>query len=130
MRTPGRDKHTETDDIEDRAFEFAAAIVRLARKHDAEMPRTLADNLVRTGTTIGAHIVQANGGHSRRSFLSQMTSARKLSTEVTYWLRLLLVCDIATKQDLRPFLEVAQNLYVDLTTICAKAKTQLDTDRS
>jgi len=130
MRTPGRDKHTDTDDIEDRAFEFAAAMVRLVREHEAEMPRLLADNLVRSGATIGSHIVQANNGQSRRNFLSQMSSARKLSLEVSYWLKLLFVCQIATKTDLRPFLEVAHDLRVDLTTICAKAKTQLDLEKS
>ncbi|MBI5094372.1 MAG: four helix bundle protein [Candidatus Hydrogenedentes bacterium] len=130
MRTPGRDKHTDTDDIEDRAFEFAAAIVRLVREHENEMPRPMSEALVRSGATIGSHILQANNGQSRRNFLSQMTSARKLSLEVSYWLKLLLVCGITTKTDVRPFLEVAHDLRVDLTTICAKARTQLETDKS
>lgn len=129
MRTPGYEKHTETEDLEERAFEFAAATIRFVREHDSAIPGPVTDSLVHAGTAIGLHVVQAHAGNSRRNFLAQMNSARKLSTEVSYWFKLLAACEIASKSTLRPFLEVARSLHADLTVICTKAKTQLESEK-
>jgi four helix bundle protein len=50
-------------DLTERAFAFAVQIVNLCRLLDerADVPRTLANQLLRSGTSIGANIHEGQG---------------------------------------------------------------------
>ncbi len=57
----------EPQEIADRAFAFAVRIVALSQVLD-EKPgtsRTLANQLLRSGTSIGANLAESEGGQSR-----------------------------------------------------------------
>lgn len=78
-------------DIHDRAFSFAVRIIRLC-KHLDEKPgtaRTLARQVLRSGTSIGANLEEAQGAHSKRDFICKNEIALKEARETKYWLRLL-----------------------------------------
>lgn len=49
----------------------------------------LSKQLLRSGTSIGANIEEAQGGQSRRDFFAKLTIAYKEARESKYWLRLL-----------------------------------------
>ena len=55
------------EDLRDRSFQFATRIVKLCQTLDATpgVSRTLANQLLRSGTSIGANIEEANGGQSK-----------------------------------------------------------------
>ena len=48
-----------------------------------------ADQVFRSGTSIGANSEEAIGGASRRDFVAKLIIARKETRETHYWLRLL-----------------------------------------
>ncbi len=78
-------------DIKERTFEFALAIVNLCRSLD-ETPgvgRTLSRQLIRSGTSIGANVQEAQAGQSRADFISKYSIALKEARETIFWLRLL-----------------------------------------
>lgn len=103
--------------------------MQFVRQYEANLPRALADQLIQTGTAIGAHVAEANAAHSRRNALSQLTSARKNSLEIGYWLKLAAAADLADQSVITPFLEEAHSLHTDLTALCVKARTQLDAEK-
>ncbi len=49
----------------------------------------LAGQVLRSGTSIGANVEEANGAQSSKDFLSKITIAYKEARETHYWLRLL-----------------------------------------
>ena len=76
-------------DIKERTFEFGVRIVRLVNT----LPRTIAgvkvgDQLVKSGTPIGANVEEADGAESKRDFIHKMSIARKEARETRYWLRI------------------------------------------
>lgn len=54
-----------------------------------KQPRSLADQLLRCGTSVGANVEEAVGGFSRRDFAAKCSIAYKEAREAHYWLRLL-----------------------------------------
>jgi len=54
-----------------------------------KQPRSLADQVLRCGTSIGANVEEAVGGFSRRDFAAKCSIAYKEARETHYWLRLL-----------------------------------------
>ena len=49
----------------------------------------LIDQLIRSGTSIGANYTEANGASSRKDFKNKIYICKKEAMETKYWLRLL-----------------------------------------
>ena len=77
--------------IIDRSFQFAIRIVRLCQylEKQERVSRTLTNQLLRSGTSIGANIEEAQAGYSKADFTANMSIARKEARETLYWLRTL-----------------------------------------
>ena len=73
-----------------KAFAFAVRIVRV-HKLVAEQKKEyiLSKQCLRSGTSIGANIAEANGAISTSDFSSKLSIAYKESLETKYWLLLL-----------------------------------------
>src|SRR5689334_4941329 len=69
---------------------FAAGVLRFTSgfPKDAE-GRHLADQLRRSGTSIGANVQEAQAAQSRADFISKMNIALKEAREACYWIQLL-----------------------------------------
>jgi four helix bundle protein len=76
--------------VYDKAYQFAIRIVR-AYKHlyDEKKEFVLSKQLLRSGTSIGANIAEANGAISKVEFKAKMSIAYKECLETKYWLSLL-----------------------------------------
>lgn len=69
---------------------FALRIVRLYQYLcDTKHEYVLSKQLLRSGTSIGANIAEAEYGISRKEFLAKMYIALKECAETKYWLELL-----------------------------------------
>ena len=74
-------------DITERTFNFAVRIVRLIRflnKEYSADKHILAKQLLRSGTSIGANVEEAQSGQSRADFISKMSIALKEAVETEY----------------------------------------------
>lgn len=73
-----------------KSYDFAIQIVKLY-KYLVEIKKeyTLSKQLLRSGTSIGANIEEAQGGQSRKDFFAKLTVSYKEARETKYWLRLL-----------------------------------------
>ena len=76
--------------IRDKSYKFALRIIR-AHKYIRENKKeyVLSKQLLRSGTSIGANIEEAIGGHSEKDFVSKLTIAYKEARETKYWINLL-----------------------------------------
>lgn len=68
-------------DLPERTFEFSKQIVRLCQRLDGSpgVPRTLANQLLRSGTSIGANIEEGQASQSEADFVSKYSIACKRS---------------------------------------------------
>ena len=106
-------------DLPERTFEFARRVVKLCQALD-QMPgvsRTLAHQLLRAGTSIGANCEEAQAGQSRPDFLSKMSIACKEARETHYWLRLMRASDVVAADRLLDLEDEAGQLVAILTTV-------------
>jgi four helix bundle protein len=105
--------------IVERSFAFAVRVVRLCRFLEAQdrVSRTLANQLLRAGTSIGANIEEAQAGQSKADFTAKMAIARKEARETLYWLRLLKAAEIVESEKLNDITKEADELVRILTSI-------------
>ena len=118
------EKVRSTRDIVERTFSFALRIVKLCR-HIEQTPgisRSLSLQLLRSGTSIGANVEEAQAGQSRADFVSKMAIALKEARETGYWLRLLRESDIADSGSLDLLIKEASELSNILGGIIAKTR--------
>jgi four helix bundle protein len=99
-------------DIPTRAFEFGVRIIRLCRYLDAKpgTSRTLASQLLRSGTSVGANVEEGQAGHSRADFIAKYTIALKEARETRYRLRLLAASALVPPKRIASLVTEAQEL--------------------
>jgi four helix bundle protein len=106
-------------DIPERTFAFARRVVLLCRVLDASpgVPRTLAGQLLRSGTSIGANVEEAQASQSKADFISKYSIACKEARETLYWLRLLAAAAILPEERLAGLKSECNELVSILTSI-------------
>ena len=80
----------------------------------------ISKQIIRSGTSIGANINEANYGQSKADFISKMQIALKETAETEYWLRLLVLSDYITDEECKSILddclEIKRILISSITT--------------
>ena len=107
----------KTDNIIlEKSLDFAIRIVRLYKYlTEKGNEHVLARQLLKSGTSIGANIREANGGQSKADFTARMHIALKEVYETEYWLELLYKTDYIDQKEF-------ESIYTDcreLTNIIA-----------
>ena len=82
----------------------------------------LSKQLLRSGTSIGANISEAQQGQSRADFVSKMSIALKETAETKYWLRLLQATDYLTEKEYLSINSDCVEIEKMLTSIIKSAK--------
>lgn len=73
-----------------KAYQLAIKIVEIYKKLISEKKEfVLSKQLLKSGTSIGANITEANGGISKADFSAKISIAYKETLETKYWLNLL-----------------------------------------
>jgi len=111
--------------ITDRTFEFSVRIIRLCQylEKQGRVSRTLANQLLRSGTSIGANTEEAQAGQSKADFIAKMSIARKESRETLYWLRLLKATNLVDENMIIELIKESDELVRILTSIVKTAQT-------
>lgn len=86
--------------LRDKAKEFAKDIVIFMREIKEKRKESVMTNqLLRSGTSIGANIYEAQYAQSKADFISKLEIALKECYESEYWLDLLYETDYLTEDD-------------------------------
>jgi four helix bundle protein len=76
--------------ISEKSLAFAVRIVNLSKYLRTKCyEKVLSNQILRSGTSIGANVEEANGAQSDKDFVSKMSIAYKECRETKYWLTLL-----------------------------------------
>ena len=87
--------------VRDKSFDFALKIIDLYKYLRYEKKEyVLSKQLLKSGTSIGANIEEAQAGQSKKDFISKMSIASKEARETHYWLRLLKYGGFIQKEDI------------------------------
>ena len=83
-----------------KSLAFAKRIVFAYRYLSEEKKEyVLSKQMLRSGTSIGANIAEAQYGSSRKDFLNKLYIALKECAETLYWLELLYSCDYISRTE-------------------------------
>ena len=78
------------NNLYNKCYSFAIRIVKAYQHLSSEKKEfILSKQLLKSGTSIGANVAEANGGISTADFSSKVSIAYKESLETKYWLSLL-----------------------------------------
>ena len=112
--------------LKDKSYQFAIKIVRFY-KYLIEKKKefVIAKQILRSGTSIGAMVEEANQGESKADFIHKLSIANKEANETHYWLRLLHDSDIIQEEAI-PLLKDCEELLRLLTAIIKSSKANLN----
>lgn len=80
--------------VENKSFQFAIRIVNLYKQlSSVEKEYVMSKQLLRSGTSIGANIAEAQQAQSHADFAAKLSISLKETSETKYWLRLLHATD-------------------------------------
>ena len=110
---------------------FAVRIVRLYRYLcDEKGEYVLSKQLLRSGTSIGANLAEAECAISRKDFLSKVYIALKECVETEYWLELLHETDYLTEQEYQSINTDCEELRKMLSSTTKTLNSTLNTPHS
>ena len=92
------------------SFDFAVKIVRLGKDLQLQNEYILSKQIIKSGTSIGANVNEAQYAQSSADFISKMSIALKEANETVYWLRLLMKTEYISS-------ELFEELNNDITDI-------------
>ncbi|MDP3696461.1 MAG: four helix bundle protein [Candidatus Taylorbacteria bacterium] len=110
-------------DLEERTAKFGENIIEFCRgmKQDA-ITKPIINQLVRSGTSIGANYMEANGASSRKDFKNKIHICKKESQETKHWLRMMSICAPERKEELRTLWKECQELTLIFGKIVSSLK--------
>lgn len=117
----------KNEPLKNMSFAFALKVIALSETLNIKQNYILSKQILRSGTAVGALIVEAKNAESPRDFVHKLHIAQKECAESIYWLELLLKSD---KIDLSVFdelFDIAKQLLkmINSSIMTVKQKNQL-----
>ena len=110
-----------------KSFAFAIRVVNLYKYLcDEKKEYVLSKQLLRSGTSIGANVSEAQHGQSKPDFGSKMNIALKEANETEYWLRLLYETNYLDENQFKSLYKDIDELISILVSICKTTNQNLN----
>ncbi len=114
------------DEFRNRTKKFASTVIRLFIRlpKTRDEVRVIGKQLLRSGTSVAAHVREASRARSDEEFVSKLGVALQEAHESQLWLELLQEeCGIGAA-DIQPLLQEADELLAIMTTIVNKTRNR------
>jgi four helix bundle protein len=109
-----------------KSYSFSIRIVKLYQYLIKEHKEySLAKQILKSGTSIGANIEEATGGYSKREFLSKLSISYREARETHYWLRLLFDTNYINKVLFESLLKDCEEILRILSRIQLTTKSSM-----
>ena len=109
--------------IEIKSFNFAVRIVNLYKYlTKVKKENVLSKQLLRSGTSIGANVAEAEQAQSKPDFVSKLNIALKEASETKYWIKLLTVTEFLSEKESNSLLADCVELEKLLVSIIKSSK--------
>lgn len=111
-------RSSKGENIRERTFCFGVRIVKMVNR----LPRTtagfaLGNQVIRSGTAIGANVEEADASESRADFIHKMKIALKEAQETRYWLRTIIESEMLIDAGVKSLLKESDELVRIIHTI-------------
>ena len=113
--------------VKNKSFGFAVRIVKLYQylcEHKKEF--VLSKQLLRSGTSVGAMVREAEHAESKLDFKHKMAIAQKEINETMYWLELLVATDYLTNEQFESVNADAVEIIKLITAIIKSTKSNIN----
>ena len=80
------------------------------------------NQILRSGTSIGANVEEAQGAQSKKDFISKLSIAQKEARETLYWLRLIAKSEMQSSEKMIPIIQEADEIMRILSAIIVSAR--------
>ena len=118
-----KDENAGTIDLATRTKGFALRVIRLYSALPKSMDaQVLGKQLLRSGTSVGAHYREAKRARSNAEFISKLEGGMQELEESSYWLELLVEAGIFPPEKLNALTAEADELMAILVTCVKKTK--------
>ena len=116
-------KNDNKYDLEEGTSVFAEKVIDLCKKVPQNaITNPLINQLVKSGTSIGANYAEANGASSKRDFNNKVCICKKEGRETKYWLRILAKTEANLAEECLLLWKEAQELTLIFSKIVLKTK--------
>lgn len=115
-------------DICQRATEYSLRAIQLYRHLAGNRDvvcQVIGRQFLRSATSIGANLVEAQSGESRKDFIHKYSIAQKEAKETKYWLTLMIEAQLVADERLNDLMQETCELIAIITSIIVKAKKRL-----
>ena len=103
-----------------RAFDFARKIIALVNKFPQKpSARIISNQLLRSASSIGANIIEAQAASSKRDFANFLNHSLKSGNETKYWLALARDFDVRFVPEINKLIKEADELVKILGSVIA-----------
>ncbi len=110
-----------------KSYEFALKIIRIYTVLSRENSEyVLSKQLLRSGTSVGANVEEAEGAQSRADFVHKLSIAYKEAREARYWIRLLNDSKILGNEAFLDLLQDCEDIIHILSSIILSTKSISD----
>ena len=111
--------------VVEKSYAFAVRIINCYKHIVTDKKEcVLSKQLLRCGTSIGANVEEALGGHSRKEFHAKLSIAYKEARETHYWIRLLKDTDFLEQKAANSLLSDCDELLKIIGSIIKSIKQQ------
>lgn len=110
-------------DLTERTAKFGENIIEFARSlADTTINRPLINQIVRSGTSIGANYMEADGAELKQDFRHKIVICKKESKETMHWARMVAKANPSRESDCRKLWKEAHELALIFSSIIKKKK--------
>ena len=120
--------HMKENLVQEKSYSFALKIIDLYRKLSKQKEFVISNQILKSGTSIGANVEEATAGLSKRDFIAKMAISSKEARETNYWLRLLRDSKLCPSVDLSELLDESEQLVKMLTAIIKTSQKNMKTN--
>jgi four helix bundle protein len=105
-------------DLEERTAQFGEAIIDFSKKLSMNLVNDpLIRQVVRSGTSIGANYMEADGAESKKDFRHKIAICKKEAKETKHWLRMIAKANPGSKEECEKLSREAQELTLIFSSI-------------
>ena len=112
-------------ELEERVEKFGENIIELSKKvRITSITKSIIEQLVRSGTSVGANYFEANGASSKKDFINKVYISKKEAKETQHWLRMISKADQSVIFEARLLYKETQELAMIFSTIITNTKNK------
>ena len=108
-----------------KSFDFSIEVIALYKELTDKKEFVISKQLLRSATSIGANIFEANYAFSNKDFVHKLTISRKEANESIYWLKLLKLSKYLEELEVDNLLKQCDEIMRILTASIQTARKRL-----